>query len=293
MSRIKDRFAKLKQEGRKALIPYLTAGDPNPDFTVPLMHAMVQAGADILELGVPFSDPMAEGPVIQHAMERALVHHISLTQVIDMVAKFRTEDPATPVLLMGYLNPVEVMGYQEFVTRAAAAGVDGVLLVDLPPEEAGELLVHARSQDLDVVFLVAPTTTSQRIKAIAEVSSGFVYYVSLKGVTGAGHLDVEQVKQRDIPTFEYTPTQVKQRVAQIKSVAAIPVGVGFGIKDGASAKSISAVADAVVVGSALVRLVETNMPSLDKTRSAVSGLIGEMRQAMDADLSQSGAKMQN
>jgi tryptophan synthase alpha chain len=278
MSRIPGRFAQLKQAGRKALIPYLTAGDPNPDFTVPLMHAMVQAGADILELGVPFSDPMAEGPVIQHAMERALMHHVSLQQVIDMVAKFRTEDTTTPVLLMGYLNPVEVMGYENFVKKAVSAGVDGVLLVDLPPEEATELLQFARSQELDVVFLVAPTTTDQRIQTIAQASTGFIYYVSLKGVTGAGHLDA---------------SEVQQRVTRIKSFSTLPVGVGFGIKDGASAKSVSAVADAVVVGSALVRLVEINMPSLDKTRAAVTGLIGEMRQAMDGELPRSAAKMQS
>lgn len=278
MSRIHDRFAQLKQQGRKALIPYLTAGDPNLDFTVPLMHAMVQAGADILEVGVPFSDPMAEGPVIQHAMERALMHHVSLHQVIDMVAKFRTEDTETPVLLMGYLNPIEVMGYESFVNEAVSAGVDGVLLVDLPPEEAGELLQSARSQGLDVVFLVAPTTTDQRIQTIAQASSGFIYYVSLKGVTGAGHLDANEVQQR---------------VARIKSFTSLPVGVGFGIKDGASAKSISAVADAVVVGSALVRLVEANMPSLDNTRAAVTKLIGEMRQAMDGEMLRSAAKMQS
>lgn len=278
MSRIAERFAQLKQQGRKALIPYLTAGDPNPDFTVPLMHAMVQAGADILELGVPFSDPMAEGPVIQHAMERALEHHVGLQQVIEMVAKFRTEDASTPVLLMGYLNPVEVMGYENFVNKATAAGVDGVLLVDLPPEEAGELLKYARLKGLDVIFLVAPTTTDARIHTVAEASSGFIYYVSLKGVTGAGHLDADAVRQR---------------VAKIKSVTSIPVGVGFGIKDGVSAKSISAVADAVVVGSALVRLVEANIPSLDKTRAAVAGLMTEMRQAMDGDLPLSEAKMQS
>jgi tryptophan synthase alpha chain len=278
MSRIRDRFTQLKKQGRKALIPYLTAGDPNPDFTVPLMHAMVQAGADILELGVPFSDPMAEGPVIQHAMERALIHHVSLHQVIDMVAKFRIEDKSTPVLLMGYLNPVEIMGYENFVNKATAAGVDGVLLVDLPPEEAGELLQYARPQDLDVIFLVAPTTTDQRIQTIAEASSGFIYYVSLKGVTGAGHLD---------------PNEVQQRVSRIKSFTSLPVGVGFGIKDGDSAKSIAAVADAVVVGSALVRLVEANVPALDKTRAAVANLIGEMRQAMDGELQRSAAKMQS
>lgn len=276
MSRIQDRFALLKGEGRKALITYLTAGDPNPEFTVPLMHTMVEAGADILELGVPFSDPMAEGPVIQHAMERALEHHVSLHQVIEMVAKFRTENKHTPVLLMGYLNPVEIMGYEEFVNASVAAGIDGVLLVDLPPEEAEALLQHTRAKGLDVVFLVAPTTTDERMKKIADASSGFVYYVSLKGVTGAGHLDIDQVQQR---------------VSRIKSVTSLPVGVGFGIKDGASAKSISSVADAVVVGSALVRLVEANLPSLDKTCSAVAELLGEMRQAMDEDL-QSAVKMQ-
>jgi tryptophan synthase alpha chain len=229
-------------------------------------------------LGVPFSDPMAEGPVIQHAMERALMHHVSLRQVIDMVAKFRTQDKDTPVLLMGYLNPVEVMGYENFVNNATAAGIDGVLLVDLPPEEAGDLLHHAHPMGLDVVFLVSPTTTDQRIKAISESSSGFIYYVSLKGVTGAGHLDT---------------VEVQQRVSRIKSFTSLPVGVGFGIKDGASAKTISSVADAVVVGSALVRLVEANIPSLDKTRAAVAGLITEMRQAMDSDLQRSPAKVQN
>ncbi|MGD8784383.1 MAG: tryptophan synthase subunit alpha, partial [Thioalkalispiraceae bacterium] len=167
MSRIKQRFEQLKQSGRKALIPYLTAGDPEPGFSVPLMHAMVAAGADILELGIPFSDPMAEGPVIQHAMERALEHHVSLGQIIEMVRSFREKDTETPVLLMGYLNPVEVMGYEEFVNRATDAGVDGVLLVDLPPEEAERLKQHATDKQLDTVFLVSPTTTEARIETIA------------------------------------------------------------------------------------------------------------------------------
>jgi len=278
MSRIRDRFAQLKQQGRKALIPYLTAGDPEPDFSVPLMHAMVEAGADILELGVPFSDPMAEGPVIQHAMERALSHRVGLQHVIQMVKTFRQQDTSTPVLLMGYLNPVEVMGYEKFVTEAVNAGVDGVLLVDLPPEEAQDLLVSARARDLDVIFLVAPTTTDNRIRAIAESSSGFVYYVSLKGVTGAGHLDI---------------AGVSDRVAKIKSMTDLPVGVGFGIKDGESAKSIAALADAVVVGSALVRLVEANISSLDKTRASVMALIADMRKAMDTEMPRSAAKMQS
>lgn len=278
MSRIRQRFAELKAAGRKALIPYLTAGDPEPGFTVPLMHAMVKAGADIIEVGVPFSDPMAEGPVIQHAMERALKHHVSLSQVIEMVTEFRREDSKTPVLLMGYLNPVEVMGYENFVNRAHAAGIDGVLLVDLPPEEAEDLLAHTRPTGLDVVFLVSPTTTDKRIGQIAAVSGGFVYYVSLKGVTGAGHLDV---------------AEVQQRVARIKSFTELPVGVGFGIKDGESAGKISEVADAVVVGSALVRLVEANMADLDKSRQAVGALLGEMRHAMDGNLPRSNVKMQN
>jgi tryptophan synthase alpha chain len=264
MSRITRRFTELKSQGKKALIPYLTAGDPEPGHTVTLMHTMVEAGADILEIGVPFSDPMAEGPVIQRAMERALVNHVSLTDVIGMVAEFRQKDPDTPVLLMGYLNPDEVMGYAEFVNKATSAGVDG------------ELLDKTRAAGLDVVFLVSPTTTDARIQIIAAQSGGFVYYVSLKGVTGAGHLNTNEVQER---------------VARIRQYTDLPVGVGFGIKDGDSAQKISAVADAVVVGSALVRLVEENMTSLEKTQQALSELIGEMRRAMDANLSPSAVKM--
>ena len=278
MSRITECFNELNAQGKKALIPYLTAGDPDPGHTVALMHTMVEAGADILEIGVPFSDPMAEGPVIQRAMERALVNHVSLTDVIGMVAEFRKKDPETPVLLMGYLNPVEVMGYAEFVNKATSAGVDGVLLVDIPPEEADELLGNTRAAGLDMVFLVSPTTTDARMQTIAAESGGFVYYVSLKGVTGAGHLNT---------------TEVQERVKRIKQYTNLPVGVGFGIKDGDSAQKISAVADAVVVGSALVKLVEENMTSLDKTQQALSDLIGEMRRAMDANLSPSAAKMHN
>ncbi|VAW92356.1 Tryptophan synthase alpha chain [hydrothermal vent metagenome] len=273
MSRIKGRFAELKQRGRKALIPYLTAGDPEPGFTVPLMHAMVKAGADILELGVPFSDPMAEGPVIQHAMERALEHHVSLQDVIGMVKSFRETDKDTPVLLMGYLNPIEVTGYEKFVTQAVEAGIDGVLLVDLPPEEAAELSGFARGK-LDTVFLVAPTTTDQRIERISQASSGFVYYVSLKGVTGAGHLDTKQVTAK---------------VQKIKQHTDLPVGVGFGIKDADTARQIAAVADAVIVGSALVKLIEANKASQDDAILAVSELITSMRKGMDANSNSSAA----
>ena len=274
MSRIARRFEELSKSGRKALIPYLTAGDPDNSFSVPLMHAMVAAGADILELGVPFSDPMAEGPVIQHAMERALEHHISLTEVIELVRIFRQKDETTPVLLMGYLNPIEVMGYENFVNRATDAGVDGVLLVDLPPEEADLLKKHATDKHLDTVFLVSPTTTDERIETIAQASGGFVYYVSLKGVTGAGNLDIDQVVDR---------------VERIKSHTSLPVGVGFGIKDAASAGRIAAVADAVVVGSALVKLVEANQNSQEQAIRAVSNLISSMRKEMDTISASSAA----
>lgn len=278
MSRIATRFAQLAQQGRKALIPYLTAGDPVTSATVPFMHAMVEAGADILELGVPFSDPMAEGPVIQHAMERALLHHVSLHQVIDMVVEFRKKDTTTPVLLMGYLNPVEVMGYESFVTQAVAAGIDGVLFVDLPPDEAEELLALTRRHGMDVVFLVSPTTTPERIKLISQASSGFVYYVSLKGVTGAGNLDIGEVLSR---------------VERIKAATDLPVGVGFGIKDAVSARQIGEVADAVVVGSALVKLIEANLEAPDKAKQAIAELIGSMRRELDTISPESAAKMHN
>ena len=266
MSRIATRFTELQQNKRKALIPYITAGDPQPGVTVSLMHAMVKAGADIVELGVPFSDPMAEGPVIQRAMERALEHHVSLTDVLAMVAEFRQQDNETPVLLMGYLNPVEVMGYATFAQAAAQAGVDGVLIVDLPPEEADALLVELKQTGLDIVFLVSPTTDEQRIQKIAKVSSGFIYYVSLKGVTGAGHLDTDEVADR---------------VNRIKAHSKLPVGVGFGIKDADSAARVARVADAVVVGSALVKKVEETGGVADKLEEAISSLLAEIRAGID------------
>ncbi|MDH3948196.1 MAG: tryptophan synthase subunit alpha [Gammaproteobacteria bacterium] len=267
MSRLPACFTRCRTAGRKALIPYVTAGDPEPGVTVSLMHAMVEAGADIIELGVPFSDPMAEGPVIQRAMERALEHDVTLDDVLGMVKQFRQQDNETPVVLMGYLNPVEVKGYREFAEVASEAGVDGVLVVDMPPEEAVDLVGALREHDLDMIFLVAPTTDKIRIAAITKAGSGFIYYVSLKGVTGAGHLDIEAVKDR---------------VSDIHELTELPVGVGFGIKDAASAANISSVADAVVVGSALVRKVEENATSSEQINKAVAGLLGEMRQAMDA-----------
>ena len=265
MSRISGVFAQRRAAGQKVLIPYLTAGDPSPETTLPLMHAMVKAGADIIELGIPFSDPMAEGPVIQRAMERALEHHMSLHQVLDIVTAFRQTDHDTPVVLMGYLNPVEVMGYENYAQAAARAGVDATLIVDMPPEEADDFVAALSAQHIDRIFLVSPTTNDTRIRNITRCSSGFVYYVSLKGVTGAGNLDTEAVKQR---------------VDVIKSMTDIPVGVGFGIKDAATARLISRVADAVVVGSALVQRVEEN-PGLEQAKQAVSQLIGEIRVAID------------
>jgi tryptophan synthase alpha chain len=266
-SRIKACFEQCKNNHKKALIPYITAGDPQPDYTISMMHSMVEAGADILELGVPFSDPGAEGPVIQLAMERALAHDVSLHNVLAMVAEFRTKNSNTPVLLMGYLNPIEIMGYEAFSQQASESGVDAVLIVDMPPEEAGDLLNSLRKYGLDMIFLVAPTTELTRIKAITAVASGFIYYVSLKGVTGAGHLDTEGVKAH---------------VARIQSVTSLPVVVGFGIKDASTAAQIAYIADGAVVGSAIVRLVAEHADSLVSTSKAISGLLSEMRQAMDA-----------
>ncbi|HEY0634146.1 MAG TPA: tryptophan synthase subunit alpha [Gammaproteobacteria bacterium] len=264
MSRIAARFAELRTQGRKALIPFITAGDPQPEVTVPTMHALVEAGADLIELGVPFSDPMADGPVIQQASERALKHHVSLRDVLAMVRTFRETDGATPVVLMGYLNPVEVMGYERFASEAAAAGVDGVLTVDMPPEEAAGLAAALRPHGLDPIFLLAPTTSPERVSRICQAASGFVYYVSVKGITGAGHLDV---------------ADVAKRLEMIRARTDLPVGVGFGIQDGASAAKIAQVADAVIVGSALVRRIEAAEP--DKIPAAAGAFVAELRQAMN------------
>ncbi len=266
MSRIAKHLESLRSQGRKALIPFITAGDPHPSVTVPTMHAMVEAGADILELGVPFSDPMADGPVIQHAGERALVHHVGMRKVLEMVSEFRKTNSDTPVVLMGYLNPVEVMGYETFAKAAAEAGVDGVLTVDLPPEEGEGFTAIMREHGLDPIFLLAPTTGEARISRICELASGFVYYVSVKGITGAGNLDTDEVAKR---------------VEMIRSKTDLPVGVGFGIKDGASAARVAAVADAVVVGSALVSRIEALQNDIEKIPQQAAAFIAELRQAMD------------
>jgi tryptophan synthase alpha chain len=267
MSRISARFAALRETGHKALIPYVTAGDPEPSVTVPLMHALVANGASLIEIGVPFSDPMADGPVIQAACERALIHHVSLRDVLAMVAEFRTSDDQTPVVLMGYLNPVEVMGHETFAQAAQAAGVDGVLSVDLPPEEGASLNAALAAHGLDPIFLLAPTSTDDRIARITAAASGFVYYVSLKGVTGAGHLDVDAVAHK---------------VAAIRAHTPLPVGVGFGVRDPESAARLARVADAVIVGSALVRRVGELAATPARIPAEVGALLAAMRKAMDA-----------
>ena len=266
MSRIQGRFAELRSLDRKALIPFVTAGDPTPSVTVSLMHAMVKSGADIIELGVPFSDPMADGPVIQRASERALENGVTLSQTLAMVREFRADDGSTPVVLMGYLNPVEVMGYGVFATAAAEAGVDGVLTVDLPPEEGHELVAALRGQALDPIFLLAPTTSTQRIQRICSAASGFVYYVSLKGVTGSNRLDL---------------SAVADKLKAIREITELPIGVGFGIQDAETAARVASMSDAVVVGSALVRRIEELLDEPERMQQALSSTLSEMRQAMD------------
>jgi len=269
MSRLSSRFESLKQSGRKALIPFITAGDPQPDLTVTLLHALVKAGADVLELGIPFSDPMAEGPAIQQACERALLHNVSLRDVLGMVKKFRKEDAETPVVLMGYLNPIEVMGYEVFARDAAAAGADGVITVDLPPEEAEDYLAAFKTHALDPVFLLAPTSTKKRISRVAAVAGGFVYYVSLKGVTGAGHLDINEVRSK---------------LDEIRKQVDLPLGVGFGIKDAETAAAVAEVADAVIVGSALVNRIADFADQPDKILETVPAFLATLRAAMDKEV---------
>ncbi|MCC6206645.1 MAG: tryptophan synthase subunit alpha [Gammaproteobacteria bacterium] len=267
MSRLAECFKRLRAEGKKALIPYVTAGDPAPELTVPLMHAMTAAGADVIEVGVPFSDPMADGPVIQRASERALAHHVSLRRVLEMVREFRRDDAATPVVLMGYLNPVEAMGYATFARAAAEAGVDGVLTVDIPPEEAGDLLAALTAQGLDPIFLIAPTSTPERLRAISASARGFLYYVSLKGVTGAAHLDLESVRSK---------------LAEIRGCTDLPIGVGFGIRDATAAAAVAKMADAVVVGSALVKIIEDAGADTRNIAAVIGDRLTGMRRAIDA-----------
>ena len=264
MSRIATTFAALKAQGRKALIPFVTAGDPHPSATVELLLAMAEAGADVIELGVPFSDPMADGPVIQRAGERALKAGIGLRRVLDYVREFRARNATTPLVLMGYANPIERYGQQAFVTDAAAAGVDGVLVVDYPPEECEDFAAALRAQGMDAIFLLAPTSTEARMAHVGKLASGSVYYVSLKGVTGAGNLNT---------------AAVAEAVPRIRQHVSVPVGVGFGIRDGATARAVADVSDAVVIGSKLVELLE-RQPA-DNVAFTGAAFIREIRSALD------------
>jgi tryptophan synthase alpha chain len=264
MSRIATTFAALKAAGRKALIPYVTTGDPYADVTPELMLAMAEAGADVIELGVPFSDPMADGPVIQQASERALAKKIGLPQVLAAVRAFRERNGSTPVVLMGYANPVERYGVERFVADAHRAGVDGILIVDYPPEECEAFAALLRKAEMDPIFLLAPTSTEERMARVGQIASGYVYYVSLKGVTGAGHLDT---------------SAVADMVPRIKAHVNVPVGVGFGIRDAATAQAVARVADAVVIGSRLVQILETQ--PRDNVAPAAAAFIAEIRAALD------------
>lgn len=265
-NRIDRRLASLRAEGRKALVTYIVAGDGGPENTVPLMHQLVASGSDLIELGVPFSDPMAEGPVIQKGHERALEHKTSLRKCLQMVAEFRREDADTPVILMGYANPIEKMGAEPFADAALDAGVDGALTVDLPAEEAGPLNQLLGERNLRNIFLLTPTTGDERMQQIADLASGFVYYVSLKGVTGAGNLD---------------PESVRDNLARIRRHTELPLCVGFGIKDGKSARAVSEHGDGAVVGSVLVSAIG-EAQSFDAARDSVAAIVGEIRSALDA-----------
>ena len=269
MSLLSAKVSANKSSGRKSLVAYLVAGDPSPDMTVPLMQTLVAAGVDVIELGVPFSDPEAEGPVIQLAHERALAAGTSLLDCLDMVAAFRLDDAQTPVVLMGYLNPVEKMGYESFAGRAAAAGVNGTILVNLPPEEAADLDAHLKQQDIDSVYLLAPTTTDERAEMICKASRGFVYYVSLKGTTGAGHLD-----SRDVAS----------KLARFRQFSKLPILVGFGVRDADSARAVARVADGVVVGSAIVSQVQAEVEShlsMETLKARLHEFVATLREAID------------
>jgi tryptophan synthase alpha chain len=265
MSRIQSTFTQLAGSRRKALIPFVTAGDPDPGMTVALMHALVDAGADVIELGVPFSDPMADGPVIQRASDRALKHGVGLDRVLAFVREFRTRNQTTPVVLMGYANPIEAMGTERFAKRAQEAGVDGVLVVDYPPEECAAFAALVRSHDMDLIFLLAPTSTDARMAEVAKLASGYLYYVSLKGVTGAGHLDL---------------AEVAGMIPRIRQQTSLPVGVGFGIRDAATAKAVAEFADAVVIGSAIIQQMEA--AAAGEQVAQAGRFILKIRQALDA-----------
>jgi tryptophan synthase alpha chain len=271
MKRIQAVFARLQAQGRKALIPFITAGDPDPALTVPLLQTLVRAGADIIELGVPFSDPMADGPTIQRASERALAKGVSLRQVLGLVRDFRAADQETPIVLMGYANPIEAMGVEAFAAAAGAAGADGVLVVDYPPEEGIDFAHTLRLHGLAPIFLLAPTSSAARIAQVGALAGGYIYYVSLKGVTGSAALDV---------------AAVAARIPDIRARTGVPVGVGFGIRDAATAAAVAKIADAVVVGSRIIEEIEQSVPA--QACANVLALVAEIRRGMDAATSTSG-----
>jgi tryptophan synthase alpha chain len=267
VSRLAATFEALSKTGRKALVPFITAGDPRPDFTLPMMHAMVEAGVDVIELGVPFSDPMADGPVIQRASERALEHKMSLRRTLAIAMEFRRTNQHTPLVLMGYVNPIEAMGYEEFANAAQRAEIDGVLTVDLPPEEAEECAALLKARDIDPIFLLAPNSGDERIQKMDAVGSGYLYYVSLKGVTGAGHLDI---------------SDVETKLKQIRANTRLPVAIGFGVKDAQTANTVAGLGDGVVIGSALISKIEQNLDDHERAKKEIIELLVAMRQAMDS-----------
>ena len=264
MPRIAASFAKLKEQGRKALIPFITAGDPDPKLTVPVMHALAKAGADVIELGVPFSDPMADGPVIQRSSERALKHGVSLRDVLGNVVEFRKTDRVTPIVIFGYANPIEAMGLERFADAAKKADADGVLVVDYPPQEAAPFAELLAQRKIDAIFLLSPTSTETRIKEVARYARGYVYYVSLRGVTGAANLDV---------------SDVAKKLPEIRAHIKLPIGVGFGIRDAKTARAVADVADAVVIGSRLVQEIESS--PRERVLDNIANLVKDIRSALD------------
>ena len=266
MSRIEKCFDAIKKNNKKALIPFLTAGDPSPSITSTLMHKLVDAGSDIIELGVPFSDPMADGPVIQRASERALSQKTNTDDVFNIVKDFRIKDKVTPIILMGYLNPIEIMGYSKFIEKASKVGVDGLIVVDLPPEESAELQEALKFYEIDQIFLLSPTTIGERLSKICDVASGFLYYVSLKGVTGSNQLDTKKVGKK---------------IKAIRTKTNLPLAVGFGIKDAKVAQAVARISDAVVIGSALVEKIAEYTGNTEEMIQEVSSFISSLRKALD------------
>lgn len=266
MARLSQTLLDLSSNKKKALVAYIVAGDPTPETTVPLMHTLVEGGVDVIELGMPFSDPEAEGPVIQLAHERALAHKVTLRDTLAMASEFRQTDQKTPIVLMGYLNPIEYIGYEQFAKEAQEAGINGTIIVNLPPEEAGDMTRVLENHDIEPVYLLAPTTTDERAEIVCRASRGFVYYVSLKGTTGASNLDI---------------ADVSEKMARFRKISSLPIMVGFGVKDGASAKAVAEVADGAVVGSAIVQRMEQHRDDPEALQHSVKAFVSELRAAID------------